>query len=102
MKFINSILFLFFTLHYFGSLLLPFLWIFTPKILIIYGITILSWKINNNKCIISQIEYKLTGRTFQGIGKKYYVPRRNRYILYFNFICGIIYYLLYYSINKIL
>ena len=89
----NNILFLFFKLHYLGMIIIPFLWLLSPYSLLLHLLTIISWKINNNKCIISQLEYYFTGRTFQGIGKKYYVPKKHRYILYINFLIGLIYYL---------
>ena len=88
----------FFKLHFIGTLIIPYLWIFTPYSLILYIITILSWKLNKNRCIISQMEYYITGRTFQGIGKKYYVPKKHRYILYINFLVAIIYYLISYVV----
>ena len=94
------ILNIYFKLHYIGTLVIPYLWILDIKFLLLYILIILSWKLNKNICIISQLEYILTGRTFQGIGKKYYVPRKHRYILYSNFIIGLLYNC-YYEINKI-
>jgi hypothetical protein len=37
-----------------------------------YNYTIME--INNNHCLISQLEYYLFGETFIGLGKKYFVP----------------------------
>ena len=85
---------LFFKLHSVGIYIMPISWIFTKYMLLIHLLTIISWKINKNRCIISQIEYELTGRTFQGIGRKYYVPKKHRYFLYINFFTGIIFYLI--------
>ena len=88
MKLIN----IYFNLHYIGTIIVPFLWIVSPYFLILHFIILSSWYVNNNKCIISQLEYNYTGRTFIGYGKKYYVPRIHRYILYGNFIVGNFYY----------
>ena len=64
------------------------MWIFSNYFLFLYLFIILSWKLNNNKCFVSQIEYHLFGETFMGKGKKYFVPRKHRYILYTNLIIG--------------
>lgn len=53
--------------------------------LFFYPIVTLSWYINDNKCFVSQIEYKLCNRTFLGNGNKVRVPYRMRYIFYINF-----------------
>ena len=82
----------FFTFHKYGIIITNLAWIFSPYVLIFYLLVILSWKINSNKCLISQIEYYLFGRTFMGEGRKYYVPKRHRYVLYINFVLGIFYY----------
>lgn len=82
-----------FKFHYFGMIIIPFSWIFSKYILLLHFIILTSWKINDNKCIISQIEYYYTGRTFMGKGKKYFVPKIHRYILYGNFMVGNSYYL---------
>ena len=52
----------------------------------------ISWKLNNNKCLITQIEYYLFGETFMGRGKQFHVPFIHRSILYLNMLLGIIYY----------
>ena len=52
----------------------------------------LSWKLNNNQCLLTQIEYKLFNSTLIGNGKKFRVPIKHRYILYINFLLGILYY----------
>lgn len=82
---------IFFALHFIGIVITNILWLFTPLIIPIHLLVILSWFLNSNKCVISQIEYKYFSRTFMGEGKSYYVPRRQRYILYINLIIGIIY-----------
>ena len=87
---------LFFILHIIGIVITNISWLLTPLFMPIHLIVILSWLINDNKCIISQLEYKYFGRTFMGKGEKYYVPRRQRYLLYTNFIIGTIYYRFYF------
>ncbi len=87
---------LFFMIHKIGIIVGNFGWIFIPKILYFQFIVILSWKLNNNRCIISQVEYYLFDRTFMGEGQKFYVPRHQRYLLYTNFGFGACYYLLNY------
>ena len=67
-------------------------WIYTPYALVAQPVVILSWCLNKNRCIISQMEYWLFGRTFLGNGEKFYVPWRHRCILYANFLFGCIYY----------
>jgi len=95
----SYITYIFFKIHHLGIYLVPFSWIITPKALILQFTVILSWFLNNNKCIISELEYLLFRRTFMGEGRKYYVPTKHRYILYINFIIGLFYYLicLYYN-----
>ena len=75
---------LMFTSHKLGMYILPFLWIFFPNLYVFYIIIILSWKINSNKCIITQLEYYFFNETFLGKGKKFNVSKSHRYILYFN------------------
>ena len=85
---------IFFLFHILGIIFTNFGWIFIPEILYLHPIVIISWKLNNNRCIISQVEYYLFDRTFMGEGQKFYVPRHQRYLLYTNFISGSCYYLL--------
>ena len=82
---------IFFALHLIGIILTNILWLVTPKVIPLHLLVILSWFFNSNKCLISQIEYKYFDRTFMGEGKNYYVPRKQRYLLYLNFILGIMY-----------
>ena len=90
MKIIKNI---FFKTHYIGMYVTPYLWILYPRIIWFYLIIILSWILNNNKCLISEFEYYFFGETFLGIGKKYLVSKKNRNILYFNFLFGCIYFI---------
>ena len=80
-----------FLIHRVGMYITPFLWIVTKYILPFYLVVILSWYFNNNKCLITQIEYYYFNETFLGKGKKFYVPKIHRLILYFNFLIGLYY-----------
>lgn len=82
-----------FLLHKIGMYLIPFLWILIKYILLLHLLVILSWYFNNNKCLITQIEYYYFHETFLGKGKKFNVPIYHRIILYFNFLIGCIYYM---------
>ena len=86
----NIIKNIWFKTHRFGMYITPHIWVIYPNILVwIYLLIILSWKLNNNRCLISQLEYYIFNETFQGKGKKYFVPCFHRYILYINFfICA--------------
>ena len=79
---------LFFFLHKIGILIVTFGWVFNKKILYIQAPVIISWYLNDNKCIISQLEYYYFKRTFMGNGPNYYIPRRHRYLLFWNFFAG--------------
>ena len=65
------------------TFLLPFV---MYESLIIHILVSVSWYLNNNKCIISQLEYKLFGNTFLGNGPKFIVPFHLRFCLYFEFV----------------
>ena len=82
-----------FACHKLGIYITPYLWIYNNKFLFLYWLVIMSWKLNDNKCIISEIEYYIFGETFMGKGRKYYVPQMHRIILYTNFLVGTLYYL---------
>lgn len=78
--------------HFIGMLITPYLWILFPNIIWLYSIIIISWKMNNNNCLISQLEEKIFGENFLGPGKKNHVPFKNRIILYVNFCIGLLFY----------
>ena len=69
------------------------------QVLLLQFLTIISWKLNNNKCIITQLEDYLFNETivdiyFKYIGNnkkyvKYIVPWNQRYFLYLLFIVHI-------------
>ena len=80
-----------FFFHKFYMYILPFCWIIHSYFLIGYFFIILSWKLNNNQCIITQLEYYLFHETFLGNKKKFTVPTYHRLILYLNFFAGLLY-----------
>ncbi len=83
--------------HIFGIIFLNSAWVYNYKFLFLHLIVALSWYLNNNKCIISQIEYKLFNKTFMslvGSGKNPRVPKWSRYLLYLNFIGGVYFHLM--------
>ena len=84
-----------FNIHKIGMYIIPFIWIINPNVVLLYLGVILSWYVNENKCILSEIEFYLFNETFLGKGKNCYVPRKHRNILYVNTILGTLYLLLY-------
>ncbi len=89
---LNTIKYIFFIFHLLGIFTVTIGWLYDFRILYIQSIVILSWKLNNNQCLLTQIEYKLFHSTLIGNGQKFVVPTRHRYILYINFLLGILYY----------
>ena len=83
---------LWFTIHECGMYSIPYFWLLSKNFLYIYLIIIFSWILNNNRCLITQIEYYIFGETFLGRDKRFHVPLLHRYVLYVNIIIGIIYY----------
>ena len=84
---------LWFWTHKYGTYITPYLWLYDGNMIFFYWLVIVSWKLNKNRCLISELEYYIFNETFMGPGKKYYVPRFHRYILYINCLIGSIYYL---------
>ena len=91
--------FLFHILYIFITIFLP---TFYSKLIFLQIFTILSWIINKNQCLLTQIEYYLYKKTLieyvldkKNIKNKFNVPKIQRYILYivFLFNCIKIYYL---------
>ena len=72
-----------FTLHWIGMFVGPFCWVYFPSAWLVYTLVVLSWKLNRNRCLITQIEYALFGETFLG-NNKFKVPPIFRYNLYVN------------------
>ena len=67
---------------------LPYCWILYPNLVFFYFLIIFSWKINNNKCLITELESYLFNETFLRNEKNFVVPRKHRNILYINTILG--------------
>ncbi len=82
-----------FNMHKINVYILPYLWIYSKYFIYLYCLIILSWTLNDNKCLISQLEYKLFGETFMGKKIVFKVPNHHRYILYMNYLIGCCYYL---------
>jgi len=82
-----------FLLHKIGMYFIPFLWILSIYALLLHTLVILSWYFNNNKCLITQLEYYYFNETFLGNGRKFNVPKYHRVILYLNYIIGLYYHL---------
>lgn len=85
--------------HIFGIIFVNCAWVYNYKFLFLHLIVVLSWYLNNNKCIISQIENKLFNKTFMSLfskvgNKKTNVPMWSRYLLYLNFIGGVYFHLM--------
>jgi len=77
--------YLFFSMHWTAIIYTSIASYFYLHPFFFYPIVTFSWYINDNKCLISQIEYKLFNRTFLGNGNKVRVPYRMRYMFYINF-----------------
>ena len=90
--FLNIIKYIFFTFHLLFIYIVLFGWIYNFRILYIQSIIIISWKLNKNQCLLTQIEYKLFNSTILGNGSKFTVPFKHRIILYTIFIINFYYY----------
>lgn len=95
--------YIFFIFHIFG-ILLSFICLFWYKeILLLNLLTIISWKLNENRCILTQLENYLFDESiidiyFKFLNKKrkesnFIVPVYQRRLLYCSFIFGIFYHL---------
>jgi hypothetical protein len=81
--------YIFFNIHKIGIILTNIGWLYSPYVLLLHIMVIISWKLNSNRCLISQLEYYLFNSTF--MGNNFYVPRKQRIFLYCNFLLGCIY-----------
>ena len=79
-----------FLLHKIFRCYVLFGWTIDKKVLIMQMIVMLSWYINNNRCLVSQIEKYFFNETFQENNTSY-VNKDNRIILYLLFGVGCIY-----------
>ena len=66
-----------------------------PEVLILQCIIIVSWLVNNNKCLITQLEDYLFGETLLELyyqkQTRFIVPTHHRCILYISFFLGLLY-----------
>ena len=87
---IRFIIYLIHITYIFITLFLPF---YYKNLILLQAITILSWIMNNNKCLITQMEFYLFNETLiQFVYKKntnFIVPRHQRYTLYLLFIINL-------------
>ena len=63
-------------------------WIYEPYFLLLSFFVIISWYLNKNNCLFTQLEYKLFGKTIIN-NNKFRVPFRHRFILYLSFCLGL-------------
>ena len=80
-----------FNLHYYGSKICTYGWILHRKFIYIHYIVYISWLLNDNKCLLSQLEYYIYGETFMGKDKKFTVPLITRDLLFINLVLSTIY-----------
>ena len=80
-----------FNLHLYGIYIFTYGWLLHPYIVYSQYIVLLSWLLNDNKCLITQAEYFFFKETSMGDGKKFRVPKKNRYALYINCLLASIY-----------
>ena len=95
---LNIIKYVFFFFHIISIIITISFWIWYPEITILQVIAIFSWYLNNNKCLLTQIEdYLLEDNIItifykkRDIKNKYIVPKYHRYFLYIIFLANIIY-----------
>ena len=82
---------LLFKFHYHSTIFFAFGWVLYPRIVYLHYLVILSWLLNKNKCLLTQLEYYFFKETFMGKEEKYSVPKQNRSILYANCAVGTLY-----------
>ena len=82
---------LLFKFHYHSTIFFAFGWVLYPRIVYLHYLVILSWLLNKNKCLLTQLEYYFFKETFMGKEEKYSVPKHNRSILYANCAVGTLY-----------
>jgi len=78
-------------IHYHSVIFVTFGWVVYPNIVYLHYLVILSWLLNQNKCLLMQLEYTFFNKTCMGKGKNFIVPKHNRYILYANCALGTVY-----------
>ena len=84
--FVSHILFIYLSVFFFKY------W----QVLILQSLVIISWKLNKNRCIFTQLEDYLFQETIIDLfiksnNKKYIVPKYQRYLLYLSFFINLNY-----------
>ena len=92
------IFYFFHILYIFITLFIPFIYY---QFMFFQLLTIISWKINDNRCILTQFEYFLYRETLINIFYKdkknnFKVPYKQRFTLYIFFIVNIFYHIIQY------
>ena len=95
----------FYLFHIIGIFTVLFGFFLSKYILFIQFITLISWKLNKNRCILTQLEDYLFGESLTdiffrlyGLHRKYIkyvVPKYQRRLLYTSFTTGLFYHFLY-------
>lgn len=91
-----------FNLHYYGTMICTYGWLIHPYIIYIQYSVFISWLLNKNRCVLTQIEYFLFNETFMGKERKFKVSCHMRYELYINLLLSTLYRITYnqYLIKK--
>ena len=93
--YIKYIIYFFHIFYIFCTLFLPFIY---TKFIFLQFFTILSWKINRNRCLLTQMEYYLNKETLINFiyknkkKPKFIVPFEQRMLLYLFFLLNIFLY----------
>ncbi len=79
--------YLFFIFHFIFIFFSMVGWLIHPFFLILDIIVILSWHINDNNCLLTQLEFYFFEKTIIG-NNKFKVPFKHRICLYLSFCIG--------------
>ena len=88
MNFTKKVFFISHLLYIISSL---FGWIIHSYLLVIPIITLASWHINGNECLITKLEYYLFCDTITGGGPNFRVPYMHRIVQKMSFVLGCYY-----------
>ena len=81
---------IFFLLHWLGIVFVNFAWPWLPSLIYVQAIVIISWFLNDNRCLLSRIEYYYFGKTFINGSPYGQVPRFYRILLWTQFVFALI------------
>ena len=79
----------FFACHFMGKTMTLLAWPLTPYALLLQWIVMCSWWYNRNQCLLSQLELRWFGQTFQGKTHAH-VGWAHRAHLYVHFYAGVL------------